>query len=243
MKISIVTTTYNTAPEYIKTLWASLEAQTSADWQWIVHDDGSDKLDLKSLWADIAQDERVHYSWGVNQGVGAAMLQVMSHPNMTDWTLRVDADDWLEPDAVSSSISAIEANPDAALIYADHWCHRYDRVDDGIQRPEAEIVKNLLMGYNLFHMILMNVSAYKKTAGYDPEYRYASDYDIWLKLQEVGRFHHLPRQLYHWRENPQQMYHNFHDQQIFRWYLASKAACLRRDNKLKPILGWSLNPT
>ena len=235
MKITIATSTYNTKPEYLEALWQSIRHQRgSTDWQWIIRDDGS-----TTRWIDTHNDPRVIYFKGENIGRGASMKEVMSRPEVTGWVLHVDADDWLELRAVESVAEAIEANPEASLIYSDHWAHRLTRTDDGRQIPS--IAEDLLFGSRMFHMIVMNVAAYHKTEGYNPKYRWSSDYDVWLKLQEVGRFHHLPEQLYHWREHAEQMFHNFRDEQLFCGYKAVKAACIRRGLKLKPVLNWAIN--
>lgn len=236
MKLSVVTSAYNTDHTFMDQLWQSLKAQHgSVDWQWLLRDDGSDNPWL------VPEDDRIKYLSGPNLGRGASMAVLMADPAITEWVLHVDADDWLEPCAFEVVAQAIEQHPDAVLMYADHWAHRLTRVDDGIQIPS--IAEDLLYWSRLFHLIVMNTQAYRKTEGYNPDYRWSSDYDVWMKLQEVGSFHHIPVQLYHWREHLVQMYHNYRDEQLFTGYKAVKAACIRRGGKLKPVLSWSLNPT
>jgi O-antigen biosynthesis protein len=235
-KITIITSTYNTKSEYLSELWESIKAQSSQEWQWIIRDDGSitDVIDA----IDLA-DDRVHYISGSNVGRGASMAILMQQPQLTEWVLHVDADDWLDLKAVEYVLAAAQKNPDCALIYADSWSHRLDRLDDGFQLPE--ISEDLLHGSRLFHLIVMNVAAYRKTEGYNSGFRWSSDYDVWLKLQEIGPFHHLSVQLYHWREHIDQMFHSYQDEQIFFAYKAVKAACMRRNLKITPRLVWHLN--
>jgi glycosyltransferase involved in cell wall biosynthesis len=236
MKLSVVTSTYNTDHTFLDDLWQSLKTQQgSVDWQWIIRDDGSD-----DPW-NIPDDNRIKLIDGKHLGRGASMAVLMDDPAIGDWVLHVDADDWLEPCAFEVVAQAIEQHPEAVLMYADHWAHRLNRIDDGFQQPS--IAEDLLHSSQMFHLIVMNTKAYRKTEGYNPDYRWSSDYDVWLKLQEIGKFHHIPVQLYHWREHLAQMYHNYRDEQLFTGYKAVKAACVRRGGELKPVLRWFLNPT
>jgi glycosyltransferase involved in cell wall biosynthesis len=162
----------------------------------------------------------------------------MASPHLADWVVHLDADDWLEPNALESVVAAIEANPDTAMFYSNHWAHRSSGVSDGILQPS--IAEDMLNGRRPYHLIVMNLAAYRRTEGYDPKFPYSSDFDVWLKLQEVGALRHIPEQLYHWREHNAQMFANYLDEQIFYSYKAVKNACIRRSSHLKPNLRWDL---
>ena len=169
------------------------------------------------------------------------MRELMQSPDLSDWVLFIDGDDWVEPTAFECMVNAIEQNPDAALIYSDHWKHRMTgSVEDHILQPST--AEDLLFHCGLFHLVAVRKSAYEQTEGYSAEFRQSSDYDLFLKMQEVGRFYHLPKQLYHWREHSNQMTSTCRDDQIFTAYKAVKNACIRRNSPYSPMLTWQFNP-
>ncbi|MGL4351857.1 MAG: glycosyltransferase [Plesiomonas shigelloides] len=233
MKLSIVTSTWNTQPAYLTQAYQSiLQQQGSTPWTWFVRDDGS-----ATAWTGIV-DDRIVYTQGDHLGRGASMKILMSDPRLTDWIVHLDADDWLEPNALESVVAASEANPDTAMFYSNHWAHRRTGTSDGILQPS--IAEDMLNGRRPYHLIVMNKAAYQRTEGYSPDFPYSSDFDVWLKLQEVGPLRHIPKQLYHWREHSAQMFANYLDEQIFYSYKAVKNACIRRSSHLKPNLRWDL---
>ena len=236
MKLDIITSTYNSNPAFLNELYASLKAQTgSVDWRWVVRDDGS-----TTEWIDTSGDDRVVYSKGPNIGRGGSMAELMSRPDLSDWVVFVDADDWVEPTALECMVGAIEKNPTSVLVYSNHWKHRMSGIiEDHILLPS--IAEDLLFGCGVFHLVGVSRAAYQRTSGYGPEFRYSSDYDLFLKMQEVGSFYHLDKQLYHWREHSSQMTTTARDQQIFTAYKAVRAACPRRSLPYVPMLTWQFN--
>lgn len=101
--ISIVTPTYNRAWA-LPRLASSLEAQGSADFEWIVVDDGSFD-DTESLLSRIEREGRLPLRWfrvqngGKHRAVNSALRMVRG-----DWVFIVDSDDALPP----SSLELVE---------------------------------------------------------------------------------------------------------------------------------------
>ncbi|RYG31233.1 MAG: glycosyltransferase [Burkholderiales bacterium] len=121
--ISIITATYNVR-DTIVPLTASLKAQTSADFEWIVVDgastDGTQLL--------LAQMQGLPLRWisepdfgiyhALNKGLGMAS---------GDYYLVVGADDQLEPHAIESFSAALKSAPD--VVSAPVW------IEDVLMRP------------------------------------------------------------------------------------------------------------
>lgn len=121
-RISIVLCAYNDAP-YLPLALRSVVVQETADWQLIVVDDGSED-ETASLLDSYRADPRIqiirHKS---NRGKSAALntaLAVAAAP----WLLELDADDWLDPGALTVLLRhAKAASEEAALIYGayEEW--------------------------------------------------------------------------------------------------------------------------
>src|SRR5262249_20822617 len=50
--------------------------------------------------------------------------------------------------------------------------------------------------------VMFRADAYRRVGGYRAPFRYAQDWDLWLRLTEVGRFDHVPEVLYAYRVTP-----------------------------------------
>lgn len=99
--ISIVIPAYNAA-EYIKRAIDSVKAQTYADWQCIVVNDGSRDATLKVAMDETFGDKRfLVVSTADNRGLSAARNLGIRHATGKYVTF-LDADDWLSPEALET---------------------------------------------------------------------------------------------------------------------------------------------
>lgn len=114
---------------------------------------------------------------------------------------QLDADDWLEGDAVSRCRQAIEAKPHCPFVYTD--CHEVDAREERLglgQRsrvPYSPLVE--LVQFIPFHLRFIRRGAYVQAGGYGTDFLYSGDYDLALRLAELGPPHHLPLPLYNYR--------------------------------------------
>jgi GT2 family glycosyltransferase len=79
-----------------------------------------------------------------------------------------------------------------------------------------------------FHFRLMRRSLYEKVGGIAPQFIYAQDYDLCLKLSEITDIHHLERPLYYYRNHPQSISQGKRVEQIGYAQQAINDAIMRR---------------
>ena len=101
--ISIIIPIYN-AESFIDKCLTSVVLQDMLDWECILVNDGStdNSIDICNSW--IEKDSKFRLINQVNQGVSAAR-NIGIEEAKGEWITFVDADDWLEPDYLSSMIS------------------------------------------------------------------------------------------------------------------------------------------
>ena len=106
MKFSVVIPVYN-VEAYIDECLCSVAAQSYKDWEAIVVDDGStdDSAALAEAWAQ--KDERFRVLKQENRGLSAARNAGMDLAQ-GEYLLFLDADDWLEPDALQVLANAAQ---------------------------------------------------------------------------------------------------------------------------------------
>ncbi|WP_265277851.1 glycosyltransferase family 2 protein [Nostoc sp. KVJ3] len=115
----------------------------------------------------------------------------------------VDSDDILAPTALEQTISILNNHPLVGLVYTD-----YQLMDEqgnlyGIgQRCQIPYSKErLLVDFMIFHFRLIRRTVYEQVGGIDPNFTYAEEYDLCLKLSEVTEFYHIAQPLYYYRRH------------------------------------------
>ncbi len=117
-KISVIVPVYKAEAVLAKCV-DSVLAQTFADWELLLIDDGSPDGSGALCDGYAAQDDRVRVFHKTNGGVSSARNLGMEEA-AGDYILFIDADDWIEPDACQTLLEALEgAGADSAGCA--HW--------------------------------------------------------------------------------------------------------------------------
>ena len=119
----------------------------------------------------------------------------------SDYLCQVDADDALAPAALRRSLDLMDSYGDASFLYTD--CIEIDEDDCPIRLSRRQSLPysetNILVQFMTFHLRVVRRHAYDSVGGYDAGLRYVGDYDLSLKLSEVGDVIYLQRPLYFYR--------------------------------------------
>jgi len=150
--------------------------------------------------------------------------------SQSDYLCQVDADDLLAPAALSRAVDLIEAYQDASFLYTDCLEVDHEGCPIGLSKrqslPYSPI--NILVQFMTFHLRVVRREAYESVGGYDSGLKYSGDYDLSLKLSEVGDVIYLQRPLYFYRvhdKSESQQFRRDVDQEAFR---ICRAALKRR---------------
>ncbi len=185
---SIVIPTYNRAgllPEAIE----SVLAQTVADWELIIVDDGSIDGTADAV-AGYRSDSRVQYVYQPNQGRskarnhGARLAQ-------GEFLGFLDSDDMYLPDALATHLQAFTQRPELGLTIGGLTYIDDQRQPLGIRSPWEEGGQLGLADW-LFHCyaqpatVLLRRSWFEKTEGFDSDCETAEDWDLFLRLAAAG---------------------------------------------------------
>src|SRR6056297_961684 len=196
--VSVQMSAYNAMP-YLVDAVESILRQTYQDFDFVIVDDGStdDSLDyLCSL-----NDPRLTIVCQPNRGTAAAGNQGLLHCRR-EYLARMDADDWSDPDRLRLQMAALDENPDVAIVGS---CFAYfgDRTaGPKVPMPldHVSIDRSLIRGdHGLVHgASMMRTRMMRQVGGYW-QHRFFEDWDLFLRMGEVGRLMNLPDSLYLYR--------------------------------------------
>ncbi len=227
-KISILMPCFNAAT----TLPAAIDsilAQTCANWELIIADDGSIDSSPTIAANAAATDCRIRLLQFPHRGVYSS-LRDASALARADLLGQCDADDLLAPAAIAESLKAIENHPNCGVFYSDHLvldaAGKVLGIGKRSQIPFSP--QSLLTNFISFHFRIIRRDVFDQVGGFDTSYSAAGDYDLCLRLSEVTPFHHIPLPLYGYRVNPASISSSRRLEQIESSARAVRAALGRR---------------
>lgn len=199
---SIITTIYNRA-RYLEMAARSVLAQTRRDLELILWDDGSTDGSLEIARRLAAGDERVRLVEAPHAGLVRSLKAAneLARAPLVGW---VDSDDLLMKTALEACAAALEARPDADLVYTQHLLIDEHNRAHGLGRrcgiPYSP--ERLLTDFMTHHFRLFRRELWTRTGGVDETLETSPDYDFCLKASEVGTIIHLAEPLYGYRIHP-----------------------------------------
>jgi len=204
-RVSVVMPVYNAARYLVQAL-ESILAQTVADFELIVIDDGSRDGSLDLLAACAQRDRRIRLCCGPHRGV-TRVLNAGIALARGEFIARMDADDIARPDRFAQQIDYLDAHPEVVAVGSYLEVIDPDGAPLGLLRwatEHEEIDRQLLNGRGgLAHpAAMMRRRAVAEAGGYRERFAVGQDKDLWLRLAERGRLANLPLPLVQYREHP-----------------------------------------
>ena len=195
-RFSVIVPAYNAAGTIEATI-RSVLAQTAADLELIVVDDGSSD-DTRGLIAAIARsDARVELIAQPNQGVAGARNTGIERASAVYLSF-LDNDDLWMPRYLEESGEALDAAPGAAFAYCDAWSlvHASSRIRRRTEleaRPGPEpgssweqVFMTLARRNFVMSSATVRAVALGEVGGFAREVAGTDDYDLWFRLMLSG---------------------------------------------------------
>lgn len=158
MKVSVITPCYNAAP-YIQRTIASVQAQTMADWEMLIVDDGSTDNSVSIIQPIAEQDSRIRLIEKENGGSASARNMGLRYAK-GEYIQFLDADDTLAPDKFEKQIKRMENNH-LDVSYTDYRMFNPDGSVEEL-RGLNESLFHLLVGWGPFGTIPPHCYLYKQ---------------------------------------------------------------------------------
>ena len=200
--VSVVMSVYNGAARLRETI-ESILCQERIDLELIIVNDGSTDGSEKILESYAALDRRVRVVTQENQGLTRALIRGCAAAK-GKCIARQDAGDISLPGRLAKQLDCVSQNPDFAFVscgtrfVGPKGEHLYD------VRPEAAEAMSRLLTLELREIkgpshhgsTMFRRDDYDRVGGYRPEFYFAQDLDLWMRLAETGKHHVMPEILY-----------------------------------------------
>lgn len=205
MMISILIANYNNEMFLYDCLKSISNQKTGlGEYEVIICDDGSSDNSLGVIQGFKEIEKFKILNNDVNKGVGYTKSRLVEE-STGEWFVFLDSDDKLSLDFLNEFNRIIQHFPDddVSIVYANS-IQLLENGELNQWKRSRNFEGSLLekkFDYPIFHPILYNRNLYNKTEGIDIGLKSAEDYDLWYKMEEVGRIIFYDKPLYYYRMN------------------------------------------
>jgi glycosyltransferase involved in cell wall biosynthesis len=232
--VSILMAVFNGA-RYVEETVRSLQGQTLADWELLVVDDGSEDQTPRLLARLAAEEPRLSVTSQSNRGLTPSLNRALVAATGT-YVARIDVGDIARPDRLAVQKEFLDRHGDHVAVGSHLLWITPEGWPVAVYRcplSHEEIDGGHVTGYpgQMAHAcVTMRREALMSVGGYDEEFVVAQDYDLLLRLAEVGRLANVDDVLTKYRVDPEGVSSRRRDEQV-RW--AGEA--LRRARKRRGL--------
>jgi glycosyltransferase involved in cell wall biosynthesis len=230
--ISVVMTVFN-SEKYLAQAINSILTQTHLEFEFIIVNDGSTDRSLEILQQFAARDKRIQLISRGNTGVAAALNDGLACAR-GEYIGRMDSDDISLPTRLETQLAFMREHPECIAascreltIDPEGWPIRILPCLLSHEEIDSFHLKGLGGGLSGPSAFIRRASIVA-VGGYRAEYLLAEDYDLWLRLAEIGRLANLPDLLFCYREHASGLTHSRQDQRRMLTWKAQKEAHERR---------------
>jgi glycosyltransferase involved in cell wall biosynthesis len=182
-RVSVLIGCWNNADTLERAARSILDG-TLRELELLIVDDGSTD-DTEELVGSL-DDERVRYLKLPHMGISRSLNAGLAEARAPLVAIQ-DADDWSEPERLERQVELLDRRPDVAVVGTR--MHEVDEAGNALEPRTAFTagdVRAVLMRVNPIpnSSACFRRQAALEVGGYDPDYLYAMDYDLWLKLAE-----------------------------------------------------------
>ena len=205
--VSVVMSVYNDG-HYVKDAIESILAQTFADFELLIVDDGCTD-DTRAIIATY-HDARIRLIINERNIGLAPSLNRAIRLSGAKYIARQDADDISLPDRLSREVDYLENHPEVALLGSAAMVISHDgqpRGDWPALAEDLDLKWSLLFVNPFIHSSVMVRRSVVEQAGYyterpDIARAFVEDYELWSRINRIARSANLPQPLLKFRQNP-----------------------------------------
>jgi glycosyltransferase involved in cell wall biosynthesis len=196
--VTVLMPVYN-ADRFVAETVDTILAQTFRDFEFLIINDGSTDRSLEVLRDYASRDPRIRLVSRANTGYVAALNEGLEL-NRSEFLARIDADDLADPRRLELQVERMREDPRLVALGSSASAIDEDGLplgDYSVPVTHEEIEAHHLRGSSAIHhpAVMLRPEVVKRVGGYRRELMPCEDFDLWLRLGEVGRLENLPQKL------------------------------------------------
>ncbi|MGR3175956.1 MAG: glycosyltransferase family 2 protein [Candidatus Scalindua sp.] len=200
--VSVLMSVYN-GELFLADAVKSILAQSYSDFELIVIDDGSSDKTPEILYQFVQMDQRIKvFKHGSNLGLTKSLNLGLAKCK-GEFIVRHDADDLSEPERFACQVEFLRNYHDYGLVgtAVSRIDSQGNEIDQAVAIRGDKKIRGFMKGGNVFvhGSVMMRKSVIDAVGCYRTGFRYAQDYDLWLRISEISKIENLPDRLYRWR--------------------------------------------
>jgi glycosyltransferase involved in cell wall biosynthesis len=201
--VSVVMPVYN-AETYLKQAVNSILEQDFEDFELIAINDGSKDKSAEILDHFSSIDSRVIVIHQKNQGLVPTLNTGITNARGR-YIARMDADDVSFPSRFRHQVAALDSNASVVLVAGGFEI--IDEDDDFLYREvlpcvSADIKRSMLLRNPIAHgSAMFRADACQQAGMYSNDYGPTEDFEMWVRLSQLGDFAAVESCVYRWRVN------------------------------------------
>ncbi|MBN47224.1 MULTISPECIES: glycosyltransferase [unclassified Methylophaga] len=238
-RISVVMTVYN-GSTYLREAVESILNQTYKNYEFIIIDDGSIDNSSEIIKEYAQNDKRIKLISRPNKGIAETLNEGVTIAS-GKYIAIMDQDDISLSNRFENQVNFLDKNPDYVAVgtFPELIGPEGDRISCLFQITGHENIDNEHMkgkgGAIMHSSVMIRKESLMKISGYKKEYNQAADFDMFLRLAEIGKLENISEVCFLHRVHPDSAGNSARAQQQSNAFKAVFAACERR-NIVKPKL-------
>jgi glycosyltransferase involved in cell wall biosynthesis len=244
--VSVLMSVYN-SEKYLALAINSMLRQSHRDFEFVIVNDGSTDKSSEILQCYATRDRRIRVISRKNGGIVAALNEGLACAR-GEFIARMDSDDISVPQRLELQLAFMREHPECLAVSCQNlaidpegWPIRVVRCP--LTHEEIETLHLSGEGGGLCHAAaLIRRDALEALGGYRGEFELAEDYDLWLRMGEIGRLANRPEILFWFREHATSLSKSRREQQRLATWKAAEDAYQRRKIKFERPPPPPLNP-
>ena len=235
--VTVLMSVYN-EEDFLAEAVESILGQTFKDFEFLIVNDGSKDKSSEIAGKFAQTDRRIRLIEQENKGLVASLNRGLEEARGT-LIARIDADDIAYPDRLEKQVAHMSKNPEviasgSAITLIDAQGQIIRQIEYPVTTDEVR--KQMIEGSKLAHpAVMMRRAVVLEVGAYREACRHAEDYDLWLRLLEIGEIDNLDEPLLYYRQHDKQISLTESFSQRLATECAKFAYQMRKNGKADPL--------
>ncbi len=206
MKISVYMASYNYA-DFIEEAINSVIHQTLDDWELIVINDGSTD-DTEEVLKQYESNQKIRIIHQQNQGLNITN-NIALRLARGEYIMRLDADDYLDENALSVLSDSLDRNKAYDLVFPDYYeVDENGKVLDLIRRDKLDNDVEILDLPAHGACTMFRTNTLKRLGGYIEDFQCQDGYELWLRFIQKYKPKNINIPLFYYRQHSKSLTKN-----------------------------------